>query len=56
VRLWELAGSRVRYRYRRLTLMLKREGWNGNTKPIYCLYTEGGLIVPTKRRKEGGRP
>ena len=27
VRLRELAGSRVRYGYRRLTVMLKREGW-----------------------------
>ena len=27
VRLRELAGSRVRYGYRRLTVLLKREGW-----------------------------
>jgi putative transposase len=52
VRLRELAGSRVRYGYRRLTVLLKREGWNVNAKRIYRLYTEEGLIVRTKRRKE----
>jgi putative transposase len=52
VRLRELAGSRVRYGYRRLTVMLKREGWEVNAKRIYRLYTEEGLIVRTKRRKE----
>jgi putative transposase len=52
VRLRELAGSRVRYGYRRLTVLLKREGWEVNAKRIYRLYTEEGLIVRTKRRKE----
>lgn len=52
MRLRELAGSRVRYGYRRLTVMLKREGWEVNAKRIYRLYTEEGLIVRTKRRKE----
>jgi putative transposase len=41
---------RVRYGYRRLTVMLKREGWEVNAKRIYRLYTEEGLIVRTKRR------
>jgi putative transposase len=41
VRLRELAGSRVRYGYRRLTVMLKREGWEVNAKRIYRLYTGG---------------
>jgi putative transposase len=43
VRLRELAGSRVRYGYRRLTVLLKREGWEVNAKRIYRLYTEEGL-------------
>ena len=30
MRLRELAGSRVRYGYRRLTVLLKREGWQVN--------------------------
>jgi len=52
IRLRELAGSRVRYGYRRLTVLLKREGWEVNAKRIYRIYTEEGLIVRTKKRKE----
>jgi putative transposase len=52
VRLRELAGSRVRYGYRRLTVLLKREGWAVNAKRIYRLYTEEGLIVRTQKRKQ----
>jgi putative transposase len=52
VRLRELAGSRVRYGYRRLTVLLQREGWKVKAKRIDRLYTEEGLIVRTKRRKE----
>src|SRR6204780_1124339 len=52
VRLRELAGSRVRYGYRRLTVLLEREGWTVNAKRIYRLYTEEGLIVRTQKRKE----
>ena len=52
MRLRELAGSRVRYGYRRLTVMLKREGWEVNAKRSYRLYTEEGLIVRTQKRRE----
>ncbi len=52
IRLRELAGSRVRYGYRRLTVLLKREGWEVNAKRIYRLYAEEGLIVRTRKRKE----
>jgi len=52
IRLRELAGSRVRYGYRRLTVLLKREGWEVNAKRIYRIYTEEGLIVRTQKRKE----
>jgi len=52
VRLRELAASRVRYGYRRLTVLLKREGWAVNAKRIYRLYTEEGLIVRTTQRKK----
>jgi hypothetical protein len=48
----ELAGSRVRYGYRRLTVLLKREGWPVNAKRIYRLYVEEGLIVRTQKRRE----
>jgi putative transposase len=52
MRLRELAGSRVRFGYRRLTVLLKREGWAVNAKRIYRLYTEEGLTVRTKYRKK----
>ena len=48
----ELAGSRVRYGYRRLTVLLKREGWEVNAKRIYRIYTEEELIVRTQKRRE----
>jgi putative transposase len=55
MRLRELAASRVRFGYRRLTVMLRREGWRVNAKRIYRLYTEDGLAVRTKVRKKIAR-
>jgi putative transposase len=55
VRLRELAASRVRFGYRRLTVMLRREGWPVNAKRVYRLYTEDGLAVRTKVRKKIAR-
>ncbi len=52
VRLRELAGSWVRFGYRRLTVLLKRKGWEVKAKRIYRLHTEEGLIERTKQRKE----
>jgi putative transposase len=52
VRLRELTGSRIRYGYRRLTVLLKREAWQVNAKRIYRLYIEEGLIVRTQKRRE----
>jgi putative transposase len=37
LRLKELAESRVRYGYRRLHVLLRREGWPVNHKRIYRL-------------------
>lgn len=50
MRLRELAGTRVRYGYRRLTVLLRREGWVVNAKRVYRLYREEGLQVRTARR------
>lgn len=55
MRLHQLAASRVRFGYRRLTVMLRREGWMVNAKRIYRLYTEDGLTVRTKVRKKIAR-
>jgi Transposase/HTH-like domain len=51
-RLRELAGTHVRYGYRRLTVLLRRGGWHVNAKRIYRLYREEELIVRTKQRRK----
>ena len=50
-RLKELAGQRRRFGYRRLHLLLEREGITMNWKKLYRLYREEKLTV----RKRGGR-
>ncbi len=45
----------MRFGYRRLTVLLRREGWPVNAKRIYRLYTEDGLAVRTKVRKKIAR-
>ena len=52
MRLRELAEARRRYVYRRLTVLLKREGWTVNHKRVYRLYQEEDLSVRTKKRKK----
>lgn len=57
IRIKELAGSRVRYGYRRLTVLLRREGREVNAKRVYRLYREEGLQVRTsKRTKRAAQP
>lgn len=51
-RLRDLAGNRPRYGYRRLTVMLRREGWKVNTKRVYRIYREENLGVRTAKRKK----
>jgi putative transposase len=46
-----LANERRRFGYRRLAIMLKREGVSMNLKKVYRLYREEQLMV----RKRGGR-
>lgn len=57
MRLKELAAVRVRYGYRRLHVLLRREGWPVNAKRIYRLYSEEGLTIRAKtpRRKRAWR-
>lgn len=49
-RLKRLAAERRRFGYRRLAIMLKREGVTANLKRIYRVYRETGLAV---RRRKG---
>lgn len=41
----DLAATRVRYGYRRLYVLLQREGWQLNHKRVYRLYRRAGFIV-----------
>ena len=51
-RLRELAMARPRFGYRRLWVLLRREGWMVNHKKVYRLYREEGLYVRQKRRRK----
>jgi putative transposase len=53
-RLRELAQERRRFGYRRLTVLLRREGWTVNHKRIYRMYREEGLGVRRRKRKRIG--
>ena len=50
-RLLELAAERPRFGYRRLHVLLVREGWAINHKRIQRMYREEKLAVRRKRRK-----
>ena len=52
LRLKELAYARPRYGYRRLHVLLRREGWQVNVKRVHRLYRLEGLSVRQKRRKK----
>lgn len=51
MRLRELAATRVRYGYRRLHILLRREGWAVNAKRVYRIYREEQLSLRTKTPK-----
>lgn len=50
-RLRSLAAEHPRYGYRRLYVLLRREGWSVNHKRIQRLYRQENLAVRRKRRK-----
>lgn len=56
IRLRDLAAVRVRYGYRWLHVLLRREGYLVNHKLVYRLYCEEGLTMRSKRprRHRGG--
>ena len=54
-RLKELAATYVRWGYRRLSVLLRREGWKVNAKRVYRIYVEEDLTVRTKVRKKIAR-
>jgi len=51
VRLRVLAEERRRWGYRRLHILLQREGWKVNSKRVYRIYVEEKLVVRRRRRR-----
>jgi putative transposase len=59
-RMCEIAATRVRYGYRKIRVLLQREGYQANKKRLYRLYWEEGLSLRyrphRKRRSQTSRP
>ena len=47
-RIREIAETRGRYGYRRIHVLLRREGWEVNAKRVWRLYREMGLQLRNK--------
>ena len=52
MRIREIAQARVRYGYRKIRVLLNREGWDVGKYLVYRLYTEEGLSL---KEDEAGR-
>jgi putative transposase len=54
-RIKEIAATRVRYGFRCIHVLLRREGWRVNPKRVYPLYREMGLQLRNKVPSVGSR-
>jgi putative transposase len=52
MRIKELAKTSVRYGYRRIHILLLREGWQVNHKRVYRIYCEEELSLRAKKKKK----
>lgn len=52
MRIRDIASARVRYGYRRIYVLLRREGWKVNHKRVYRLYCLEGLNLRAKSRRK----
>ena len=48
-RMRKIVQARIRYGYRRVQVMLRREGWAVSKNLVYRLYREEGLVLRSKR-------
>jgi putative transposase len=53
-RIVQIATQKRRYGYRRVHVLLRREGWAVNRKRTYRLYRDAGLAVRRRKRKRIG--
>ena len=52
MRIRDIASVRVRYGYKRIHILLRREGWKVNHKRVYRLYHEEGLNLRHKSNRK----
>jgi putative transposase len=52
-RMIELAAERRRFGYRRIHVLLRREGYQANHKRVFRLYQDAKLAVPKRKRRRG---
>ena len=50
IRIRDIAAVRVRYGYRRIHILLRREGWSVNHKRVYRIYCEEGLNLRNRKK------
>src|SRR3981189_2250014 len=55
MRIREIAQARVRYGYRKIRVLLNREGWDVCKYLVDRLYTEEGLTLKRMKPAGGGR-
>lgn len=51
LRIRDIAASRPRYGYRRIHVLLRREGWDISHKRVYRIYCEEGLHLRSSKNK-----
>jgi putative transposase len=52
MRIKEIAAIRIRYGYKRIHTLLRREGWKINHKRVYRIYLQEGLNLRHKRKRK----
>ena len=52
MRILDIASARVRYGYKRIHVLLLREGWKINHKVVYRIYRQEGLNLRYKRKRK----
>jgi putative transposase len=52
IRIRDIASVRIRYGYKRIHVLLLREGWKVNHKAVYRIYREEGLNLRQKSKRK----
>ncbi len=52
IRIRDIAQARVRYGYKRIHVLLQREGWKVNHKAVYRIYCQEGLNLRQKNKRK----